>query len=85
MTFEKSLEWCESLSDQKPFELITPIGDEEEDYFLNFAQHFWIGIRLNEISHTIWLLSYVPYDMVYMIWIISRDSKQKHETIFVSF
>ena len=53
MTFEKSLEWCESLSDEKPFELITPIGDEEEDYFLNFAQHFWIETGLNETSHTI--------------------------------
>lgn len=48
MTFEKSLEWCESLSVEKPFELITPIGDEEEDYFLNFAQHFWIGTGPND-------------------------------------
>jgi len=61
MTFEKSLEWCESLSDEKPFELITPIGDEEEDYFLNFVQHFWIGTGLNEASHTIWAISYGPY------------------------
>ena len=63
MTFQKSLEWCESLSDEKPFELITPIGDEEEDYFLNFVQHFWIGTGLNEPSHTIWAISYGPYEI----------------------
>ena len=48
MTFEESLEWCESLSDEKPFELITPIGDEEEDFFLQYAHHFWIGTGPNK-------------------------------------
>ena len=43
MTFQDAKYWCDSLSDEKPFELITPIGDEEEEFFLNYAQHFWIG------------------------------------------
>ena len=57
MTFQESLDWCDSLSDERPFELITPIGEEEEDYFLDFAQHFWIGRGANESSHTVWIIA----------------------------
>ena len=58
MTFQESLDWCDSLSDEKPFELITPIGEEEEDYFLDFAQHFWIGRGPHESSYTVEIIAH---------------------------
>ena len=44
-TFQEAQQWCPSLgTNDQPYEIITPFGDEEEDYFLNFAENLWIGL-----------------------------------------
>ena len=43
-TYQEAQEWCPKLRTDRPFEIITPFGDEEEDYFLNYAENFWIGL-----------------------------------------
>jgi len=44
-TYQEAQEWCPTLgTTDRPFEIITPFGDEEEDYFLDYAENFWIGL-----------------------------------------
>ena len=44
-TFEDAKTWCTGLGNSdKPYEVITPFGDQEENFFLNYAENFWIGL-----------------------------------------
>ena len=44
-TYQEAQDWCPSLgTTDRPFEIVTPFGDEEEDYFLDFAENFWIRL-----------------------------------------
>ena len=61
MTFQDAQNWCLDLgSVEKTFEIITPYSPEEEEYFLNFAENFWIGLgtKSEEIKN-----SYGLYEM----------------------
>ena len=66
MTFQGAKQWCDSLSDEKSFELVTPIGDQEEEFFLDYAEHFWIGpgrierkFHFVNLTKSSWLTSYL--------------------------
>ena len=66
MTFQGAKQWCDSLSDEKSFELVTPIGDQEEEFFLDYAEHFWIGpgrierkFHFENLTKSSWLTSYL--------------------------
>ena len=43
--FSDAEKFCSDLvtEEGKQFELVTPFGDEEENFFLNYAEQFWTG------------------------------------------